>query len=198
MHRGFRLGPQDEGRAACGGRIFQRVARPALCRIHAGDERVAAHAAADETQAGLQGFRARLAREFEVGRLGQGRGAEGFRHNRAGGLDGVRMAFAANPNRPDPVRRNAGPPQGIARSLDAHGRRVLVPAGHRFFPDRRFVSGMGPDARDLLPRQTKARDIGAVADNAGGDARDVPFVIRLHKRPWASARVVRSAAPRPH
>ncbi len=57
----------QQRRAAGRGRVLQRVARPALGRVHADGQRIAGHARADKTDRRLHRFGAGLAGKLPVG-----------------------------------------------------------------------------------------------------------------------------------
>ena len=156
----------DIGGAAGARRVLQGVAWPALGRVHADAQRIVRHAAADQADAGLQCFGAGLAGKLPVGGQRGRCGADGFGHDRAGRLDGVGVAFAADPDRGDALRIDARACQRVAGRLHAHGGRVLVETRHGLFAYRASAVAVGPDTADLGARQPVAWHIGAIADDA--------------------------------
>ena len=167
VHRNtFRGRADDKGRAAGSRGVFERVAGPALGRVHADGQHIAPHARADDADAHHDRLAARLARELQVGRLHVGRRADRLGHDGGGGLDRVRVRLAAHPDRAQLLRVDLGAGQRVARGLDGHGERVFVQPGDRLLFDRQPAGAVGPHPGHFRGRQAITWDVGAVTDDA--------------------------------
>ena len=110
--RGFELGDallgwaEEVGGASTGGGVLERVHWLTLRRVGAYAHSVLLHPTADETDACLHRFGARLAGELVVGGGDAGRRADDLCDYGARGLDGVWLGLGADVDRPDERRVN--------------------------------------------------------------------------------------------
>jgi len=89
-----------------------------LRRVHAERQGVVRHTRADETYGGLHRLCARFARELPVSGQGVRHGADRFRDDGAGGLDGVGVTLAADPHGADERRIDRGTLECVARGFE--------------------------------------------------------------------------------
>ena len=129
MAKDSSAGPNEVGGTPCASRVFERIARSPLRRVHPNTHCVIRHARSHKAHRRLHRFGSGFASELPIGGLGVRHCANRFGDHSGCRLDRVGMRFGSDPHGTNALWIDLCAHERVARRFDAHRRHIFIESG---------------------------------------------------------------------